>query len=206
MKFIVTLSGTISSFHKKLKQAEDGEQEEMIKKIIAIAIISMFLLTGFTTVSAVEIKADVPEPALASSDDEPDFIVSGVHYSFVPGPCDIRVKIVLSNIGNPTDITVVPIKFWLEGFEDSAVENTVDLGQWTTPNKWAGIWGIDKPDSKLIYTLIVEIDPDNEIPELDDENNIGSKNIIFPPKARNIHSFDFFARFPIFARLLQFLQ
>jgi len=178
----------------------------MNKKIICIAIISMFLLTSVVSLSALGAKVESSEQATINGDDRPDFIVSGVHYSFVPGPCDISVKIVLSNIGNPTDITVVPIKFWLEGFEDSAVETTVDLGQWTTPNKWAGIWGIDKPDSKLIYTLIVEIDPDNVIPELDDYNNIGSKDIIFPPKARNIHSFDFFARFPIFARLLQFIQ
>jgi hypothetical protein len=164
-------------------------EEDKMKKIITTCIVVMFLLMGFTTISAVGMNIDVSERTSdlkqvnANNEDLPDFYVVGINYEPRMNPTIIEIWI--NNSGNFIPETELTIRAWFDGYPDSTRE-------WKENYREEGkmlFIGAEfyKPGNKIIYKLIVLIDPDNEIPEIDKTNNREEKNIIFMvPKIKSI--------------------
>ena len=174
----------------------------MTKKIVALGIIGIVLLTGIATVSAV----DIDSKEVANSKELPDFAITKLRVTRKSVKTEqVWYKLEISNIGAPveniidTGYKVVcdshesEVGFQYQGSESTTIKSYADFDRYLTK-----------------HTLTIEFDPPYEghphgdIEELDETNNV--KTITFHTfRAKNLPDFEFLLRFPLFEQLVKFI-
>jgi len=159
------------------------------------------------TVSAVKINSG----EVKSSEELPDFTVTKLRVTkkYVTTE-QIQYKLEISNIGAHVENWIhLRFKVSCDGHEYIVSSEYQGSGPIVFGNLYANF------DRKLRkHTLTIEVDPPDEshpnglIEELDETNNIKSVNFytLLRTKEKNLHAFEFLARFSLLERLLLNLQ
>ena len=183
----------------------------MYKKIIGI-FVCMLLIISVYAVSATNIRmqeTNVIEEV--SNKGEPDFVICKIILEYKYGGKlgdRVSINVVVDNIGGPVEGMEVLLRLSFEGYPDFTTNHSMwyeGTGCQDFGNYWAGL---KRPCNEGVYTLVVEVDPDREIIELNDENNVKTKTVIFLPRNRmltNTLFLRFLERYPLLNRFLTLL-
>lgn len=158
-------------------------------KIIAIGIIGMFFLISVTYVSTAGMNINVsdgyfvPESKTTiQNNGDPDFVICKIILEYKYGGKlgdRVAINVVVDNIGGPVEGIEVLLRFSFEGYPDFTTNHSMWY-EGTGCQDFGNYWpGLKRPGNGGVYTLVVEVDPDCEIIELNDENNVKTKTVIF---------------------------
>jgi len=195
------------------KQAKDGDKKKMNKKIIYIAIVSMFLLTGFTSFSAIGIESDVK----TSGDELPDFVTIEItNISFVTEWLWYYIDFDITFKNNGPEYTGdISVEAFVDGERDGPVltwcNRTFKEGQEYTRRFLCEEWPRDREQHELTFILDYGsggmdgyLDGTNhgKIEESDEANNYIQITTQYENSLSRPHLPRFLGRFTILGRLL----
>lgn len=161
-----------------------------MKKIIGFLVCTLLIVTSISVTG--QIKEILPskdyQEIITKAD--PDFIVHNIVLEYAYGG-DIGDRVAIQtgidNIGSLVEKMSVRLRLSFEDYPEFTTDHVIDYegtGLKYHGNPWPGL---NRPlKNKCIYTLIVEVDPDNEILESNDENNVKTKTVIFLPRFNEI--------------------
>ena len=180
-----------------------------MKKIIGIFVCMLVIATAIPVTGQMKeifINKDYQD-VIKKADS--DFIVRNMELDYAYGGDigdRVAIRTGIDNIGNPVVKMSVRLRLSFEDYPEFTTDHVMEYegtGLIYHGNPWPGL--IRPFRNKCIYTLIVEVDPDNEIPESNDENNVKTKIVIFLPRFNEINN-PFLERFPLLNLLLQRLR
>jgi len=143
----------------------------MKKNILAIGIICLFLLTGLNAVSAENTKS-----VYQTSEDLPDFVFCSFGGDLSNDVHDLAFSV--ENKGANYEGDTVSLKIWFIGYPESEqiLQAHRDYTYYNTQS-----FMLPKPAEKMFYLLRIQVDPNNEITEANDNNNKATLRLLYPP-------------------------